>query len=291
MTRPAEPARGRAPTDATGGFDPGAGALELAGVDLALGGAQILRGVDLAVAPGEVVGLIGRNGVGKTTLLRVVTRVVQPDGGAIRVGGRPLESCSRRELARAMALVPQETQVPFAFRALEVVLMGRAPHLGLLGFETRRDLERAESALATVGISHLADRPLPLLSGGERQLVMLARALAQDAPLLLLDEPTAHLDLRHRLEVLALLRTLAARGRSALVVSHDLGLAARFCDRLAVMAEGSVVASGPPGDVLSPPLLRRAFGIEAELMRDPSGAMWVVPRIPDARTAGDPSLG
>ncbi len=254
-------------------------ALELRDVSVALGDTPVLRGVDLGLERGEVLGLLGRNGAGKTTLIRVATRVVLPDRGAVLLGGRRLGEYSRRELACALAVVPQETAVPFAFRAIEVVLMGRAPHLGLLGFETSRDVACAVEALERVGISHLADRPVTLLSGGERQLVVLARALAQDAPILLLDEPTAFLDLRHRLEVLGLVRSLARAGRSALVVSHDIGLAARFCDRIALLAEGEIAAHGTPAEVLTPSVLRRVFEIDAEVIPGPGGAPIVVPRL------------
>ena len=257
-------------------------ALALEGVAVNLGGRAVLRRVDLSLAEGEVLGLVGPNGAGKTTLLRVATRLLRPDAGRVLVRGRLLAEIPRQELARSVAVVPQETQVPFAFRVLEVVLMGRAPHLGLLGFETGHDLALAEAALRRVGVAHLAERPLPLLSGGERQLVVLARALAQDAPILLLDEPTAFLDLRHRLEVLELVRALAREGRSALVVSHDLGLAARFCDRMAVLSDGEVLAQGRPSEVLVPDVLRRAYGIEATLVPGPGGFPLVVPSLPDA---------
>lgn len=253
--------------------------LELRGVALSFGGNPILRRIDLGLGEGEVLGLLGRNGSGKTTLIRVVTRVLRPDAGEVLLNGQPLEAYSRRELALAIGVVPQETTVPFAFRALEVVLMGRAPHLGLLGFETSQDLACAAQAMERVGIAHLAERPVTRLSGGERQLVVLARALAQDSPILLLDEPTAFLDLRHRLEVLSLVRELARAGRSALVVSHDLGLAARFCDRLALLGDGEILAQGPPSEVLTPANLRRAFEIESEVVIGPEGVPLVVPRL------------
>ena len=252
--------------------------LELAGVVARLGPRAVLDGVNLAVAPGEVVGLLGRNGAGKTTLLRVACGALAPDAGRVLLDGRALGSIERRECARNVALVPQDTQVPFPFSAAELVLMGRTPHLAWLGFESAHDLDVAGTAMGRMGISALADRSVLTLSGGERQLVMVARALAQEPRLLLLDEPTAFLDLRHRLEVLTVVRELAAAGTSALVVSHDLGVAARFCDRLVLLGDGRILANGPPRAVLTPDLLRAAFGIEAELGFASDGVPVVVPR-------------
>jgi len=252
-------------------------------VAVALAGHSVLSGVDLELGEGEVLVLAGRNGVGKTTLLRVATRILTPDAGEVRIDGRSLADHGRRELARIMALVPQETSVPFPFSVAEVVLMGRAPHLGLLGFESKRDLGIAQRAMERLGIDHLASRSILEVSGGERQLAMVARALAQEARILLLDEPTAHLDVSRRLEVLALVRELAREGRSALVVSHDLGLAARECDRVALLAEGRILAAGPPAEILEPALLRRAFGVEAEILRATDGSAVVVPRRPPSR--------
>jgi len=236
--------------------------------------------VELAVAPGEVVGLVGPNGAGKTTLLRVATRVLAPDAGCVRLGGRPVDALSRRELARRLAIVPQDTAIPFPFRVIEVVLMGRTPHLGALELEGRADVARARAALERVGIAHLAERSVLEISGGERQLAAVARALVQEPEVLLFDEPTAFLDLRHRVDVLHRVRELAAEGRSALVVSHDLSLAARFCDRLAILHEGRVLASGPPEAVLTPERLRTAFGVAADVIAGPGGTPVVVPRAP-----------
>lgn len=251
--------------------------LRFTDVAVRFGPSEVLRGVTLDVAPGEVVGLVGRNGAGKTTLLRVATHVLRPERGCVELAGRPLEAWSRRELARRVAVVPQQTLVPFPFTVAEVVLMGRAPHQPFLGFDTPADLAVAERALERLGIAHLAERSVLELSGGERQLALVARALAQQAQLLLLDEPTAFLDLEHRLAVLELVREGRGEGRSALVVSHDLALAARFCDRIAILAQGRVLAAGAPGDVLLPSRLREAFGIEADVLIAPDGAPIVVP--------------
>ena len=238
----------------------------------------MLTGADLDVAPGEIVGLLGRNGAGKSTLLRIACGLLVPDAGAVQLDGKPLEALDRRERARAVALVPQETHFPFPFSVAEVVLMGRAPHLGWLGFEGRRDLAAAQSAMEQLGIGDLAARSVLSLSGGERQLAVVARALAQEPRLLLLDEPTAFLDLRHRLQVLGRVRQLTAAGAGALVVSHDLAVAARACDRLALLAGGQILAAGAPRDVLTPALLREAFGIEADVLATPDGYPVVVPR-------------
>jgi iron complex transport system ATP-binding protein len=252
--------------------------LAFEGVGVALGGRPVLADVSLALAPGEVVALVGPNGSGKTTLLRVASGVLAPAAGRVRLCGRELPRLSRRELARQLAVVPQDAAIPFPFSVAEVVLMGRSPHLAPLAFESRADVERAREAMARVGIEHLADRSVLELSGGERQLVLVARAFAQDPRVLLLDEPTAHLDLRHRLEVLARVREFAAGGRAALVVSHDLGLAARTSERLALLRAGRVFAAGRPEEVLTPQALREVFGVEAEVLRTPEAGLAVVAR-------------
>ena len=234
--------------------------------------------------------LAGPNGAGKTTLFRVATRVLRPDRGGVRAAGTPLAELSRRELARRVAVVPQDVGVPFPFRACEVVLMGRAPHRRGPGFESAADVERARGCLAQLGIEALADRSMLELSGGERQLVLVARALAQEPQVLLLDEPTAHLDLRHRAIVFERVRRFAADGGAALVVSHDLNLAARSCQRLALLAEGVLAACGAPAEVLRPELLRRVFGVEACVLDAPDGAPLVVPQRPAAPRIGAPRI-
>jgi iron complex transport system ATP-binding protein len=244
--------------------------LALAGVHVALDARPVLADLDLELAAGELLLLAGRNGAGKTTLLRTAAGLVRPGAGRVELDGRPLADFSRRELARQIAFVPQESGVPFPFTAGQLVLLGRTPHLGLLAFESKADVAEAEAALARLGIEALADRSVLELSGGERQLVQLARALAQDAEVLLLDEPTAHLDLGHRALVLGVLRTLAREGRAVLVVSHDLS-AASYANRVAFLAEGRILAAGAPREVIGPDLVRAAFGVEAKVLETPSG--------------------
>jgi iron complex transport system ATP-binding protein len=251
----------------------------LSGVSVSLGGRQVLAEIDMAVEPGEVVGLVGPNGAGKSTLLRLASRVLEPAAGEVRFAARPLADYSRRELSRRISVVPQDTTIPFPFRAGELVVMGRAPHQPMHGFDSGEDIAQAHDALRRVGIVHLAERSVFELSGGERQLVAFARALAQDADLILLDEPTAFLDLRHRVQVLTIVRELAAQGRAALVVSHDLNLVARACDRLEVLSAGRLIARGPPSEVVSEALLEEAYGVEADVLRGPDGTPVVVPRV------------
>ena len=253
-------------------------ALAFEDVAIHLGRRPVLDGVSMALAPGEVLGLAGPNGAGKTTLFRVATGVLRPERGRVLLSGEAAASLSRRALAQRVAVVPQDVAVPFPFTAGEVVLMGRSPHRRGPGFESAEDVERARQSLAELGIEELADRSMLELSGGERQLVLVARALAQEPAVLLLDEPTSHLDLRHRAVVLERVAAFAGSGGAALVVSHDLAVAARHCDRLALMAEGRIAACGPPAEVLTPELLRRVFAVEAEVFEAADGIPLVIPR-------------
>lgn len=255
-----------------------AAALCFEGIELKFGEREILRGVGLEVPEGAVVALAGRNGAGKTTLLRIASRVLRPSAGRVSIRGVPIDRFSRRELAKQLAVVPQDTPISFPFRVIEVVLMGRSPHLGVLGFESRADVALARDVMERVGIEAFADRSILDLSGGERQLVLIARALIQEPRILLLDEPTAHLDLAHRVAVLDLVRDFARDGRSALVVSHDLSLSARTSDLLALLADGRVLECGTPADVLTPKNLMTAFGIHADVIQAPDGSPLVVPR-------------
>jgi iron complex transport system ATP-binding protein len=211
--------------------------------------------------------------------LRAATRSLALRRGEIALFGDAVSQLSRRVLAQQMAVVPQDLHVPFPFTVAELVLMGRAPHQPLLGFESADDVERTRAALSRLDVEHLADRSSFELSGGERQLVLLARALVQEPKLLLLDEPTAFLDLSHRMLVLRLVRELASQGCAALVVSHDLALTARACDRLLLLHDGEIHADGAPRDVLDEATLERVFGIDAQIIEGPEGAPLVVPRL------------
>jgi iron complex transport system ATP-binding protein len=254
-------------------------ALEVQALDFAYDGPPVLEGLDLRIDTGELVGIIGPNGSGKTTLLRLIAGTLEPASGGVRLFGRDLESVPRRLRAQTVSVVPQEARVVFDFTVHEIVLMGRAPHLGLLGIEGERDRQVAEDALRATDTLDMADARLAELSGGEKQRVLMARALAQEAPLMLLDEPTAYLDLRHRLELYRLVERLRGeRGLTVVAVSHDIHLAARFCPRLVMLHRGRVAADGPPVEVITRQNLRRVYEADVHIVEDPvSGAPLVVP--------------
>lgn len=229
-----------------------------------------LRDVSLSLDPGEVLGLVGPNGSGKTTFIRAVTGAVRPTSGSVRIGAVDATSLSQRELALQIAVVPQDPVLPPAFPALECVLMGRTPHLRVLQNEGPRDLEAARKAMLATDTWQFAERLLGELSGGERQRVVVARALAQETPVLLLDEPTAHLDIGHQASVLRLVRDAARNdSKAVLAVVHDLTLAAQYCDRLVMLRGGSVVASGTPTEVLVVSLLREVYGAAVDVFLHP----------------------
>ena len=253
--------------------------LEGRGLSHRFGERSVLADVDLSLLAGSIVVALGPNGAGKTTLLRTLSGVLSPDLGEVRIEGRLLSEHSRREVAQQIAVIPQDLTVPFPFRVREMVAMGRAPRLGTLGREGAEDREAVGRALARMGLAQLEDRAFPTLSAGERQRVLLARAFAQDAPLLLLDEPTAHMDLGHRLFVFESLRDWVqndAEARAVLVVTHDLTLAAAFADAVLLLHEGRVVASGAPEEVLIPERIESVYAAEVEVGRDREGHLRIV---------------
>ncbi|MFI6865660.1 heme ABC transporter ATP-binding protein [Nocardia sp. NPDC050406] len=237
---------------------------------------RVLDGVDFEVRAGEIVALVGPNGAGKSTLLAALTGELDLVAGSVELDGRPLTAWTPLDMARRRAVLPQAHTIGFPFTAREVVAMGRAPWV-----RTDRQLDDDEhiaAAMAATDVTHFASRPFPALSGGERARVALARVLAQDTPTLLLDEPTAALDLGHQEQVLALARDRAAKGAAVVVVVHDLGVAAAYADRVAVLDAGRIAADGPPRQVLTTELLTRVYQHPVEVLDHPvTGAQLVLP--------------
>jgi ABC-type cobalamin/Fe3+-siderophores transport system ATPase subunit len=247
----------------------------LAVSDLVLGYGRrtIVESADLTVAAGERLALVGPNGAGKSTLLRALTGVLSARHGSVRLCGDPIASVDRRTVARTIAVVPELIDLPFAMPVEEVVALGRLPHEPPLTGLRPSDVAAVDSAIERVGIDDLRRSDVRELSMGERQLVFIAVALAQAAPILVLDEPTAHLDIRHQVEVMEVLVELNRRdGATVVAVLHDLALAAHFFPRVVVMDHGRIVADGPPDDVLDGARIRDVFGVDPALVRLPVGA-------------------
>jgi iron complex transport system ATP-binding protein len=231
-------------------------------------GRPALSDVDLVISAGERVALVGPNGAGKSTLLRAVAGLVEPAAGSVELAGTPLAGLDRLAIARRLAVVPQLPSLPFATTVEEVVALGRLPHEHPVRGLRPADRAAVAAAIDRVGVGHLLGRDARELSLGERQLVLLAMAVAQSAPVLVLDEPTVHLDLRHQVEVMELLADLNARdGTTILAVLHDVGLAAHFFPRIVVLDRGRIVADGPPTEALTPERIREVFGVDPGLVR------------------------
>jgi iron complex transport system ATP-binding protein len=243
------------------------------------GSPLVVDEVSVRLTDGALTGILGPNGSGKTTLLRLLSGTRRPATGRVMLDERALASMSRREIAQHIAVVPQETELAFEYSAIEIVLMGRHPHLGLFTVEGPADIEIAQRAMQSTGTAHLAERPFHQLSGGEKQRVVIAAALAQSPRLLLLDEPTASLDLGFQLEVATLLKRLNRDAGVTMAIStHDLNLAAAVCRELIMMRAGRVVASGPINQVLTPENVRRLYDVEADVhVHAGTGHMTVVP--------------
>ena len=233
-------------------------------------GSTLLDGVDLHADRGQLVGLIGPNGAGKSTLLRTISGILRYRGGAVLLEGEDLRSLSPKDVAATLALVPQIAPYTYGFTSIELVLMGRYPHLGRFQIEGREDDRIARDAMRLTETEQFADRTLDTLSGGERQRVFVARALAQQPRILLMDEPTANLDILHQLKVLDLVRRLVADGLTAVAAIHDLNMAARYCDKLVLLNKGHVLAEGSPADVLTPDTIESVFGVHSAVYRDPT---------------------
>jgi iron complex transport system ATP-binding protein len=260
--------------------------LSAAGITFGYTSTPVLREVSLDVPEHGFVGVLGPNGSGKTTMLRVLAGIEKPHAGRVTLDGMDMQRIPRATLARRMAVVPQETHLAFEYTVIEVVLMGRYPHLGAFEIEGPRDHAIAREALAATGTEAFAGRPFATLSGGEKQRVIIASALAQigtpaggPAPVLLLDEPTAALDLAYQLEIAELLRRLRKEQPLSIVLStHDLNFAASVCESLVLLESGRVLASGPTADVLTTARIRELYGVEADVQAHPeAGHLVVIP--------------
>jgi iron complex transport system ATP-binding protein len=250
--------------------------LEARSITASVKGRTIVSNAALDVAPGELVGLIGPNGAGKSTLLKALLGIRPRDRGGVTIGGDDFFTLPTRERARRVAFLPQERHVEWRLAAYDVVMLGRYPHHSGFGGYTAEDRAAVDRAIAAVDGQQLVDRPVTVLSGGERTRILLARALAVEAPILLVDEPIAALDPYHQLHVMEILQGLSRAGSGVLAVIHDLSLASRFMDRLVLMNEGAIIANGKPADVLTPDLLASAYGVEA-MSGSHNGASYVLP--------------
>ncbi len=253
--------------------------IDARGIAVRYGSREAISNIDLRVAPGEILGIIGPNGSGKSTLVRALGGLRAPDRGEVLLDGRGLDTIGRRERGRVIALVPQETHVSFPLKVRDLVLLGRSPHTGAFGWESARDLDVARRAMERTDVLALADRPIDELSGGERQRAVLARALAQEPRVLLLDEPTTYLDLRHTVLLLDLVATLCAEEQLTVVlVLHDLNLAGMYCDRLALLSDGHLHSYGAPAEVLVYKDLCEVYGTDLYVApNDVTGQIVVLP--------------
>ncbi len=251
--------------------------LKIDQLHFSFGNKHILHEISLEVTEGEIIGLIGPNGVGKTTLLRIIGGYLTPSKGTVEINGTDISSLRTKDKARRVAIVSQNPMVPFGFTVMETVLMGRNPHLGMFQWESHHDIDICSRAMALTRTLDFANRLLSSLSGGEAQRVFIARALSQQAPLLLLDEPTANLDLIHQAKVMDIICAVQKdMGGAVLVAMHDLTLAAQYCSRIALLSNGSIYASGSPQEVLTPQIIATAYETEVCVITHPSNSMPIV---------------
>ncbi|WP_436343636.1 heme ABC transporter ATP-binding protein [Natronorubrum sp. FCH18a] len=254
-------------------------------LSLSFGDLSVLEDVSLTIEPGEFVGFVGPNGAGKTTLLRAISGALEPDSGTVSIGDTDVHRASSKASSRLVSVVPQDTTLSFSFPVRDVVEMGRHPHRSRFSSPTREDREAVEQALERTRTAELAERPIDEVSGGQRQRVVLARAIAQETPAMLLDEPTGSLDVNHQIETLELVQELVEEGRTVCAAIHDLDLAARYCDRLVVLADGEIYRSGPPADVLTGETLSDVFDATAAVTQNPITGTETVTALPSSNGA------
>lgn len=243
--------------------------LEVRGLKYTYGKYLVLDGVDLPIVDGEVIGILGPNGCGKTTLLKNLNKNLEPTGGCVMLDGESMADLSKKEIAREVAVVPQTNEIRFAFTVRDIVAMGRMPFQGMMGAPSREDERIVDEAIRRTGLSKHVDRHINTMSGGERQRVIIARAIAQTPKYLLMDEPTLHLDISMQFDALNLVHKLSREtGLTVVIVSHDLGMVARYCDRIVMIHDHKVHCVGTPEEVLTPENMRTVFNVDAELVFD-----------------------
>jgi iron complex transport system ATP-binding protein len=259
--------------------------LKVKNVEFSYASTPILENVCMELAPSEILGIVGPNGAGKSTLLRCIDRILKPQRGSILLDGQEIKEMSRMEIARRMGYVPQTSTRVFPATVFDTVLMGRRPHLGWRSSE--KDVEKVLDVLKLLGIVEFALRDFNEISGGQQQKVLIARALAQEADILLLDEPTSNLDIRHQLEAMDIIKKLVTeKGISAITAIHDLNLASRYSDRVIMLNGGSIFDAGNPSSVLTPENIKQVYGVEA-VVRNESGRPYIVPIRPIKSNGGE----
>lgn len=242
-------------------------------------GNPVLKGVEFKASPGEVTTILGPNGSGKTTLFKCILGIWRPEEGDVLLNGRSIRTLKRAEIAKGVAVVPQDHEPPFPYSVFDVILMGRTAHVGLFASPSQRDKEVAHKAMNTIGIKDMAERPYTRISGGERQLVLIARCLAQEASVMLLDEPTAHLDFKNQIMVLTKVRSIAKeRGLTLMMTLHDPNLALLYSDQVLLLNDGSLIAKGEPKEVITKENLMRVYGLEVEFISQ-NGMEMICPKV------------
>lgn len=250
--------------------------IEVTDVGYRINGNDILNDISISINAGDFVGIIGPNGAGKSTFARLLVNVLKPTSGNIDLSGQELSGINFRELYKKIAFIPQNLDFTFPFTVIDTVLMGRMPYMGRFEFEKDYDYQLAEQALRTVGMEEFSEREVTSLSGGEKQLVALAKAIVQQTDFLVLDEPISNLDISHQLKIMSYLDAMADKGKGIVVVLHDLGFASRFCDRILVLSKGRMVDFDKPEKVLSRSLISRVFGVDAEVYRSEYSGSFIV---------------
>lgn len=246
-------------------------------ISVSYGDHKVIEKLSLEISQGGFIGILGPNGCGKTTFLRTLSRILKPESGAVFIEGTDVSDFDSKALARTIGCVSQETNIAFNFTVKDVVMMGRHPHIGRLTPLSETDLKIVDDAMKTTNVSHLADRYVTEISGGERQRVLIARSIAQQPKILLLDEPTSHLDINHQIEILGMIQELTPE-ITVIGVFHDLNLASHFCDRIVLMEKGKIIKVGTPSEVLTPELIKKSFSIRMMVTTHPlSGKPYLVP--------------